>query len=213
MLIHLLKKYKYNLNEILKEIFIFNLIKKFYDKNTVIYDLGCSNSFRYEYFKNKTKIIGVEAFKYNISKNKYDEYLITDILFFIKQEKFLENKKIFILNDVIEHFNKEDGLKIINLLSSLKNSLIILFTPNGFICQSELDNNPFQKHKSGWCYDEFKINGFNTLGSLGPKFLRKEEGALKYKPKFIWGIISLLLFFPMVYFPKNSFSLLAWKET
>ena len=213
MLIHLLKKYKYNLNEILKEIFIFNLIQKFYDKDTVIYDLGCSNSFRYEYFKNKTKIIGVEAFNYNISKNKYNEYLITDILLFRKREKFPENKKIFILNDVIEHFSKEDGIEIINLLSTLKDSLIILFTPNGFISQSEIDNNPFQKHKSGWYCQEFKKNGFDILGSLGPKFLRKEEGELKYKPKFIWGIISLLLFFPMALFPKQSFSLLAWKKT
>jgi hypothetical protein len=68
------------------------------------------------------------------------------------------------LLDVIEHMEKEEGKKVIELAKEIARVQIILFTPIGFMPQEQKGTEPdawgyngwaWQTHKSGWLPEEF----------------------------------------------------------
>lgn len=62
--------------------------------------------------------------------------------------------------DVIEHMEKEDGLRLLAELERVAVRRILLFTPNGFRPQDSDD--PWQVHRSGWTADELRGLGYTT---------------------------------------------------
>jgi len=89
---------------------------------------------------------------------------------------------------------------------------IILFTPNGFLYQGKYDNNDYQIHKSGWSLNEMKKMGYKVFGMSGYKGFRSEHAKIKYKPNFLWKIISDFSQIFVKNNPKYSFQLLGIKE-
>lgn len=69
---------------------------------------------------------------------------------------------VFLL-DVIEHIEKDEGLKLISTLKKIAKKQIVIFTPLGFVPQFHpdgkdawgLDGANFQEHKSGWTPEDF----------------------------------------------------------
>ena len=69
----------------------------------------------------------------------------------------------FVCLDVIEHMEKEEGLKLIEEMKKIARQQIVIFTPNGFEPQSHPDgvdkwgmNGGFwQEHRSGWTPEDF----------------------------------------------------------
>lgn len=94
--------------------------------------------------------------------------------------------------DVIEHFTKDAGLKLMKDMESLAKKKVIFFTPNGFLPQRNAANDDLQAHFSGWEVDEMRRFGYDVMGQLGPKTLRGEWHALKRKPAIFWGVVSLV---------------------
>jgi SAM-dependent methyltransferase len=94
--------------------------------------------------------------------------------------------------DVIEHFNKEDGLKLMHDMEKLAKKKVIIFTPEGFMPQRHTAGDDLQVHLSGWEPAEMKGYGYEVEGQLGPKALRGEGHILKYRPAVFWGIVSCL---------------------
>lgn len=67
------------------------------------------------------------------------------------------------LFDVIEHFDKEDGIQFLKEVES-KTEHIILFTPEGFLQQDNITHpgiKPGMIHKSGWYTEDFI--GYNVI--------------------------------------------------
>lgn len=65
--------------------------------------------------------------------------------------------------DFIEHFDKEEGIKLLQEVQQYTKHLII-FTPDGFLQQDNIthpDIKPGMIHKSGWSINDFK--SFNVL--------------------------------------------------
>ena len=59
-----------------------------------------------------------------------------------------------ILSDIIEHFTKDEGLKLLdNLFDHVED--IVIATPFGFLEHKASDENPYEKHKSGWKLEDF----------------------------------------------------------
>ena len=128
-----------------------------------------------------------------------------------------------VLIDVIEHMSAEDALSAIGLARRWAKKRVIVTTPNGYIPQSALDNNPLQVHLSGWKVDDLKQLGFKSRGLAGPKWLRQEvpDGtmgggiltSIRLKPRPFWFIVATLLQ-PFTYrFPRFAFSQFAVLET
>ena len=81
--------------------------------------------------------------------------------------------------DVLEHFEKEDGLRMLNLIESISRH-VVLFVPRGFMKQ-DLEThpvickeNPFQVHRSGWEAEEFLERGYSVAIEKG--FHQKPQG-------------------------------------
>ena len=115
-------------------------------------------------------------------------------------------------SDVIEHLTKEDGQKLIKVMENLATKKVIIFTPNGFLYQPAHDGNEYQKHLSGWSVKEMKNLGYRVIGINGWKPLRKEFAEIRFKPVFIWIIISNLTQILVRYFPSHAFAILCVKE-
>ncbi len=65
--------------------------------------------------------------------------------------------------DVVEHLEKEEGLRLLCLTERIARRQIVLFTPLGFMPQEHLDGKDawgleggrWQEHKSGWLPEDF----------------------------------------------------------
>ena len=97
---------------------------------------------------------------------------------------------------------------------------IVISTPNGFLAQKEVNHNILQTHKSGWTVDELRDLGYKAKGMAGWKFSRRKNickelgteldviySTIKFKPRFLWLIISELTQLITYYFPKISFEI------
>ena len=120
---------------------------------------------------------------------------------------------VSILN--IEHLTKPNGVKLLKQVEVWADKLVIFETPNGFVEQGPIDNNPHQVHLSGWEAADFKNIGYKVYGTTGLKLLKRssDKGAYKVNFKgirFLDVIISRLLL--LKYFPNLSFNMLAVKE-
>lgn len=94
--------------------------------------------------------------------------------------------------DVIEHFTKEGGLKLMQEMETIARKKVIFFTPNGFLPQRQSAEGDLQAHLSGWNPDEMKKYGYESQGLLGPKRLRGEGHFLKHRPAMFWGGVSFV---------------------
>lgn len=71
------------------------------------------------------------------------------------------------LIDSLEHFTKEDGLRLLQDAESIARDQVIVFTPRGFFPQQGVDNyglngEQYQTHYSGWESEELIQLGYNV---------------------------------------------------
>jgi SAM-dependent methyltransferase len=106
----------------------------------------------------KTTLVGVEVWEayksplwdcYNIVHECSIEYYVENI-----QEKF----DCVIMTDVIEHFEKEEGLRLIESIKKIlsPNGYFLLSTPAIWIEQGPVHNNKYETHKSLWSLSDFE---------------------------------------------------------
>ncbi|WP_425449370.1 hypothetical protein [Dethiothermospora halolimnae] len=110
---------------------------------------------RYEKNKWKVTIDGIEGFEsYN---NPIHEYVYDNIYYGLIEEVMASIKKQYqlaIMIDVLEHFDKEDGKKVIEKILD-KTKTLIISVPEIPAKQSYLDNF-LEEHKSVWKIKDFK---------------------------------------------------------
>ena len=94
--------------------------------------------------------------------------------------------------DVIEHLPKQDGLQMIRSMENISGKKTVFLTPKGFLHQGHIEDKDLQEHLSGWEPEEMRTHGYQVTGILGPKNLRGEYHMLVKRPKFFWGLVSLL---------------------
>ncbi len=140
-----------------------------------ILDVGCGSSSPIRGFSNKIYSVGVDLFKPSIEKSKkegiHNKYYQADILKIDKQ--FKPNSFDCVLaSDVIEHLGKKEGILLLKNMEKIAKKRVIVFTPNEFIEQGEIENNPFQIHKSHWTVKEMNEKGYSSMGVGGHKIFK-----------------------------------------
>lgn len=110
--------------------------------------------------------------------------------------------------DVIEHLTKSDGDLLIRELKRVSSQRVILLTPNGFLPQ-DADDNPAQRHLSGWSCSDLEFRGFTVSGIRGWKTLRREYATPTIRPLPLGLLLSTLTEPAARFFPKHAFQLLA----
>ena len=186
------------------------------DCNTLL-DVGCGSSSPIGFFSKKKKIycVGIDSFQPAIEqskeKNIHNEYIRMDLLDMGK--RFKPNSFDCVLaSDLIEHFTKEEGIKLIDIFERIAKKRVIIFTPNGFLAKEEHDNNPWQLHKSGWTVKEMREGGYKVIGINGWKPLRGNHSCVKFRPMYLWLIISDITQLLTRYIPEKAFHILCVKD-
>jgi SAM-dependent methyltransferase len=177
-----------------------------------VLDIGCGNNSPLRLINNKNKyFVGVDIYYPREKRKIHHRYIQADASDINKHFKPKSFDAVVAL-DLIEHLPKKQGINLIEKMENIAKRKIVILTPNGFVKQTA-DDNSFQEHVSGWEIKDFARKGFFVRGIYGLKFLRKERAELKFKPKIISGIISEISHYVLTkYFPKYSYSLIAFKE-
>lgn len=185
-----------------------------------VIDLGCGPSSPLQYCPRVEFSIGVEAFEPYLKQSQagkiHTKYLNARLETIDFPEKSAD---AVILIDVLEHLPEELGRQILEKARCWAKKKVIVSSPNGFVQQSALDGNEFQRHLSGWDHSRMRALGFRCRGMAGPKCLRREVVggtmgedllvSIRFRPRMLWFIVSTLLQ-PFVYFiPKYAFSLMS----
>jgi len=110
------------------------------------------------YDERKVRIYGVEVFERydNPIWQVYDKIFTQDILTILPLLSDLGKFDLLFLGDVIEHFTKEEGKRI---LTEIEYDKLIVITPEVVSQQGAVYDNPYEIHKSSWTIDDFP--GFN----------------------------------------------------
>jgi predicted TPR repeat methyltransferase len=179
-------------------------------------DVGCGSDSPVKQFSKKLKYsVGIDGFQPSIDKSRakgiHSAYHLGNVL--ETGEIFPENSfDCVVALDLVEHLEKEDGLKLIADMEKIARKKVIIFTPTGFQEQRAYDGNEYQIHRSGWEVDEMKNMGYRVLGINGWKPLRGERAEMKLSPKKLWYAISLLTQPLTENNPKIAYQMLCIKD-
>lgn len=197
------------------------IMKKAIGSPKTLLDLGCGNGdFSYDLFKNdKFQITGVELYPESIkqakSKNIYSKVVKGDIVKLpIGLKKHYD---VVLVSQAIEHLTKKKGHKAIQEWEK-RAKRVVISTPVGFVPfhqleLSEQDQNPYQKHLSGWEVEDFEKMGYKVYGQ-GWGFLYRNS-FIKQLPSIFFPIINIISFItsPVMYFsPRLAMYQIAVKE-
>ena len=162
------------------------------DCRTVL-DLGCGCNSPARFLRH-CQLAGLDGFRPDLdtarARGTHDEYFFGDVreaMTLFPDRKF----DACIALDVVEHLAKEDGWRMIKAMEQLASKRVVIFTPNGFVPQFGGDGN-LQQHLSGWEVAEMRQAGYQVMGMHGPKRLRGEKAALKFRPRLFWSLVSVL---------------------
>jgi 2-polyprenyl-3-methyl-5-hydroxy-6-metoxy-1,4-benzoquinol methylase len=184
------------------------------DSGSVL-DIGCGYPSPIRGFSKKFYAVGVDAFAPSIEKSRaegiHNDYLMVDVLD-VGSKVDEKSFDCVLAADLIEHMTKEEGLKLLAMMERIAKKRVVVFTPNGFLPQGEYGGNPFQVHKSGWTADEMRKRGYRIVGINGHKSLRGMYALVKYKPAFIWEIVSDSTQLVFKWFPRAAFQIMCVKE-
>lgn len=142
--------------------------------------------------------------------NDYHKSWLCDVLEFDFPEKAYDAVVMF---DVLEHL-PDNSIKAIDLFGKIERCArkkVIIFCPNGYIPNDEVDSNPYQAHLSAWRPVDFIKHGYKVYGGTGFKpFFGKSS--LPKHPQWLFYLLGMLSQ-PLVYhFPKLAFHSYAVKE-
>jgi SAM-dependent methyltransferase len=180
-----------------------------------VLDVGCGSNSPLRYIRAKIKYsVGVDIDKKSIENSKqkqiHDQYYemnVNDI-----HKKFQQNEfECVLASDIIEHLSKKDGQKLIDKMERIGCRRVIILTPNGYLEQSDLHDNPHQRHLSGWSVEELKSLGYKVTGINGWKPLRGEGCEIRLRPKIFWMTVSIVSQIWVRNRPLHAFQLLGVK--
>lgn len=118
----------------------------------------------------KTIIDGIEGFSGYQSAcwNEYNSIIIGNI----STCEITFNYDLIVFSDVIEHFEKEEGFRIINKLLDhlVPGGVLFVGTPAIWLAQTEVHGNELERHLSHWTLEDFIgseviLNGNQFLGN------------------------------------------------
>lgn len=188
-----------------------------------VLDLGCGPDSPLQFCPNIEYKVGVEPHVPYLQQTKAKQ--IHQVYLEDKIEHLNIPPKSYdavVLIEVIEHLTKEEGLSVLEKAETWAKHKVIITTPNGYIRQKALDENPLQEHLSGWTVKDFKDRGYKVKGLAGAKYLRKEAehdsmddsilATIKWEPKLFWFGLSALSQIPFYHAPDQAFELMAVKK-
>jgi len=179
-------------------------------------DVGCGESSPIQHFAREIpQRIGVDAHAPSIELSRqrgiHNDYRVMDILAIGKSFGARSVDCVVVL-DVIEHLEKSDGHRLLNLIETIARKRVVVYTPNGFLPQPPETRNEWQLHRSGWTAPEMRDRGYRIIGIGGWRPLRGPWALPRWRPRFLWERLALLTESRLESRPDSAFQLLCVKE-
>jgi hypothetical protein len=114
--------------------------------------------------------------------------------------------------DVIEHFDKGDGLRLLDAMEQIAAKKVVIFTTNGFVAQAATADNPHQLHRSGWTPAEMRARGYDVRGIGGWRPLRGAYALPRIRPYWFTERLSLMTERYFESRPEQAFQILCTKR-
>lgn len=156
-------------------------------KGDSILDVGCGNGILMKRIVSAGRgfefISGVDVFQpYLVSckqEGVYCEVFLCDCRNLPFKKKSFD---LVLCSHVIEHLEKEDGMRLLNELETIARRRIVIVTPTAsypeITIKDCLDCNPFQQHRSTWLPFEFESRGYKVMGQGLRIKAKSQQGAL-----------------------------------
>jgi hypothetical protein len=179
-------------------------------------DIGCGFDSPVKRFSHRLeRTVGVDLFAPYISQSReakiHTEYHQIDAL--DVESKFgARSFDCVVAVDLIEHLEKPQGERLLEVMERVARRKVIVFTPNGFVPQEAYDHNPYQAHRSGWDLREMRERGYRMWGVHGWKPLRGERSEPRWKPYRLWATIALWTQPLVERRPQHAFHILCVKD-
>ena len=175
-------------------------------------DLGCGESSPMGKIGGFSLSVGVDvsikSLRKNKSKRNLTDYVCADLNWLPFKSYSFDCVMMF---DVIEHFQRKDGLCLMERVEKLSKKLLVIQTPNGH-CPTPYARNVYDEHKSSWVVRDFEKTGFTVLGRHGYKKFRGLRGEPVFKPRLIGEMVLALSQLFLFNRPSYCFHLLAFKK-
>lgn len=198
-----------------KDAFFYYVLSRNLTECDSVLDVGCGAHSPLAHVQKTFYSEGIDIFKKSIQESKrlhiHDAYRQGNILHITKWYSPKSFDAVVAL-DVVEHIEKKEALQLIKKMETIARKKIIIMTPNGFHDQHIYDNNPYQRHRSGWTVDEFTSRHFVVRGLRGFKTIRGEYASIKLKPWLLWALVAFVSEPLLVMFPNWSYQLFATKK-
>jgi len=161
-------------------------------------------------------IVGVDGWKESLDKakenNTHTEYVLADVTSLRTKFKEKEFDAVVAL-DLIEHLPEAGGTMLMKDMEWIAAKKVVIFTPNGFLPQKAFSGNVLQEHLSGWSSEQMREAGYKVVGMYGPRVLRGELQAIRFRPKTLWVILSELCQWGYIRWrPESAAALLCTKQ-
>ena len=118
------------------------------------------------------ELVGIEVYKKYISvlqRHLYNRVIIGDVFEVIDTLGMFD---AVMMGDIIEHFTKRDGHRLLRqLFTHTKN--ILISTPYGYKRQGAIGKNRHETHKSGWMMNDF--GGYRVIKKKVIPRIRRNE--------------------------------------
>jgi len=199
--------------------FISELADRFGVKTVL--DVGCGPHSRLRVLRPKLFTIGLDAFAPTLDEARrnstHDVFVLADIavddLAVRVRGAGYESVDLVVLLDVIEHFTRQSGFRMLESCESLASKYVLVKTPNGFQPQGPEFGNPFDRHLSGWFPHDFESLGYSVYGADGMRSMMGYLGSMRYRyPGASLINLTLAKLFDISSRPRLAFSLIAIKS-
>lgn len=181
-------------------------------------DIGCGEGEPLRFLRNRVLIrfaVGVDIHLPSILRalhrdTSHDEYIVAHASYLPFRNRSFS---VCLMLATLEHLPKRQGLLALRECERVAMREIIVTTTVGYRPQPELDDNPWQIHRSGWCTEELEAFGFKVTGLYGHKSTwRHKEYVSKHKFRSL--IISCIRLVTQIFIrtPRNSIQMMCVKE-
>ena len=138
----------------------------------------------------RVTITGVDLFEGNVTLCRgmgvYDEVVHEDVLAFLARQADGAFDSI-IAAELIEHFSREDGAKLLDQLDRVAAKVVVVSTPNYAAYrgggETMVGFNEWEHHLSQWAPVDFRARGYKVMG-VSHKLHKRVPGAYRVLTKF-----------------------------
>ena len=141
----------------------------------------------------------------------YETCTVANILTMNYPEKFVD---AVVMCDVLEHLERKDVYynELFRKMEQCARKKVILFVPNGFMENDEVDGDPYQRHVSAWCPNDYRREGYKIRGTTGFHWLYGKAGIVRWRPRVFMEYLGQLSQLLIYHFPKYAWHSYAVKE-